>query len=331
MREAGPARKNALQPQNCPFKLTNVPSRVKSFVIIPVHNRKTVTLECLRHLFAENNILPAGCEVVVVDDGSCDGTGEAVREAFPQVHLLSGNGNLYWTGGIARGMKFAIESGASYLFWLNDDCLPRPTALGAMLAYLQAHPRSVVSAACFGPENRTQPRATGFVGRTLRAAVEDSAVKVEGVCGYCVALPAQLCAEIGLPDAWRMPHYAADNIYTLKAHRHGYEVVLLGSAKADLRDHLTNIQSPRDLVRSHGREERFDTLFLQRKSRFYLPGQYYYHTAKYGLTLGFCLFAWKCLRWLSGFAGAKIVSLLRSSPYAAVPSSASILPPDSPC
>ena len=54
-------------------------------VIIPVHNRRETTLACLRRLTADG--VPAWSRIVVVDDGSTDGTGEAVRVEFPDVEI----------------------------------------------------------------------------------------------------------------------------------------------------------------------------------------------------------------------------------------------------
>ncbi len=78
---------------------------MKGYVIVPVHNRKAVTLRCLHHL--HTNGLPTETGIIVVDDGSKDGTAEAIAADFPEVKLVFGNGELYWTGGICAGMQCA--------------------------------------------------------------------------------------------------------------------------------------------------------------------------------------------------------------------------------
>ena len=59
-------------------------------------NRKKKTLDCLAELHRQ--VLPEDLDLTVflTDDASPDGTAEAVREAFPEVVLLRGDGNLYW-------------------------------------------------------------------------------------------------------------------------------------------------------------------------------------------------------------------------------------------
>lgn len=99
-------------------------------VLITCHNRKEKTLQCLTAL--HQCTVPAGYEfeVFLVDDGSTDGTGIAVKEQFPLVNIIQGNGNLYWN----RGMRLAWETAAKskefdFYLWLNDDTLLVQNAL----------------------------------------------------------------------------------------------------------------------------------------------------------------------------------------------------------
>ena len=89
-----------------------------SAVLITCYNRKDTTLSCLARLFSIRKDIDVYC----VDDNSTDGTADAIREEFPQVNLIHGDGNLFW----CRGMRKAwIEASRSkdydFYFWLNDD------------------------------------------------------------------------------------------------------------------------------------------------------------------------------------------------------------------
>jgi GT2 family glycosyltransferase len=85
------------------------------------HNRREKTVISIGHYFA--CALPEGYErqLVLVDDGSIDGTAEAVCAAFPDVVIERGNGNLFWNRGMHRAQTCAMERVADYLLWLNDD------------------------------------------------------------------------------------------------------------------------------------------------------------------------------------------------------------------
>jgi GT2 family glycosyltransferase len=69
-------------------------------ILITCYNRKEKTLSCLAALF--NCIVPDGYgfDVFLVDDGSTDGTSDAIKEGFTQVNIIQGNGNLFWNRGM---------------------------------------------------------------------------------------------------------------------------------------------------------------------------------------------------------------------------------------
>lgn len=94
-------------------------------VIIACHNRREKTLRCLRSLREAAAKMPDGfsLDVFLADDGSTDGTGEAVGAEYPAVRIVKGDGNLYWAKGMALAWKTAIDSGVRYdwCLWLNDD------------------------------------------------------------------------------------------------------------------------------------------------------------------------------------------------------------------
>ena len=72
--------------------------------------------------------------VVLVDDGSQDGTGDAVLERFPAVRVIRGNGSLYWNGGMRLAYLATIELPFDDYLWLNDDTMLDPQALSTLWA-----------------------------------------------------------------------------------------------------------------------------------------------------------------------------------------------------
>ena len=94
-------------------------------VLMTCHNRKNKTVACLRSLFDAE--LPSGytLDVYLVDDGSTDGTRESVEREFPIVRIITGNGNLFWAGGMRLAWKTAMEKQSydAYLLINDDVCL----------------------------------------------------------------------------------------------------------------------------------------------------------------------------------------------------------------
>src|SRR6266478_5411898 len=94
------------------------PIRVE--IVAPVHNRKAITLQCLKSL---SRIDKRGLDVhtVIVDDGSTDGTGDAIRNQYPEVDVIDGDGNLWFTEGTNLGIRRALMSDPKYVLLINDD------------------------------------------------------------------------------------------------------------------------------------------------------------------------------------------------------------------
>lgn len=94
-------------------------------VTITCHNRREKTLACLRRLSQidrdSHGSQPINLAVVLVDDNSSDGTAAAVRDEFPEVTLLQGDGSLYWNGGMRRAISHAMQNDPDYILLLNDD------------------------------------------------------------------------------------------------------------------------------------------------------------------------------------------------------------------
>lgn len=77
-------------------------------VLLTVHNRKTKTLKCLQQLYTQIPIKGYQVDVYLTDDGCTDGTPEAISQEFPQVHIIHGDGKLFWN----RGMYTAWQEAA---------------------------------------------------------------------------------------------------------------------------------------------------------------------------------------------------------------------------
>ena len=123
-------------------------------VLLTCHNRRVQTLACLRALFAQERDLSDRLQLTVwlVDDGSTDGTSAAVAEAFPEVRLIPGSGDLFWCGGMALAWSHAADFTADAFLWLNDDVLLLPGALATLRQIAHEHPDAVIVGSCRDPQ-----------------------------------------------------------------------------------------------------------------------------------------------------------------------------------
>ena len=79
--------------------------------------------------------------VVVVDNGSADNSVERTRSAYPDVTLIEAGKNLGFAAGNNLGIRHALESGADYIWLLNNDANPFPDALEQMLKVAESDSR----------------------------------------------------------------------------------------------------------------------------------------------------------------------------------------------
>jgi GT2 family glycosyltransferase len=177
------------------------------------YNRKPVTLQCLRSLYQS---VPDGVDlkVFVFDDNSPDGTAAAVRAEFPSVHVVDGDGNQFWVGGMRAAMAAANQVVYDFLLWLNDDVRLHPEFLRILLG---AHDRAVrevgegphvIVGAVVDPRSGqitySGCRRTSRIHPAKLVQVSpdpDRLVACDTMNGNCVLFPAKMTALVGEIDS----------------------------------------------------------------------------------------------------------------------------------
>jgi GT2 family glycosyltransferase len=252
------------------------------FVIIPVHNRKEASKECLKCLTRQS--LP-GFKVLVVDDGSTDGTQDMLKHDFPEVIRLEGDGNLFWTGGTNLGVQYALDHGADLIVTLNNDVLVKEDYLETLV---EAHRKSPT--ALIGSINLTQeePRRLLYAGieslnywtakSIKRGRVHQmyngefsGLLPTYSLPGRGVLIPRKVFDTIGLYDEKYFRHYAADYDFSLRANDAGFDLLI----------HMGNpVFSPYEPDRTGGRGQTlfsFIKSFFKFRSPNYLPVVFRYN------------------------------------------------------
>lgn len=93
---------------------------MKVCIIIPTYNRKDY-LEKLLYQIKTQKIRNHIVETIVIVDGSTDGTLEMLEDEFPEVHIVEGTGNWWYTKSMNKGFKYAEKLKPDYVLTLNDD------------------------------------------------------------------------------------------------------------------------------------------------------------------------------------------------------------------
>lgn len=206
---------------------------MKVSIVIPAHNRRSITLECLERL-QQQEVL-SWASVVIVDDGSTDGTHEAVRTAFPDTLVISGDGNLWWGGAMQLGIWQAYHDGADFVIWLNDDCQTRPGSLFTLLKVSQTQ-QAITVAPCLLRETSSLHygglRKKKF-GVEVIPCAPGEVIPCDTLCGNCVCVPREVITRIGALDIDAFPHFAGDADYGFRAREAGFQILIVGDAVCD--------------------------------------------------------------------------------------------------
>ncbi len=251
---------------------------MKPIILIPIHNRKGVTLTCLKQLKNQGDI--DSCQVVIIDDGSTDGTSEAVKAQYPQIHIIEGHKNLWWTGAIELGMRYAYSKGTEYILWLNDDTIPASKTIKKLLDFCYRNPKSIAASQCYFNGSFTYG---GQLRKKLHQefvyAAFEEVVNCDALDGNLVCLPRSVIDQIGYPLGRAVPHYGGDNLYTWTAKKSGYQLCLLGYATATCpRDHVQESWSlDSKSVWSYWK------IMLSPKSPFYIRGYFQFCFRYWGI------------------------------------------------
>ena len=199
-------------------------------VLMTCHNRRDTTLSCLQTLYQQKNLF----DVYLVDDGSVDGTTEAVNQKYPEVKTLKGNGQLFWGGGMRLAFATAMQREYEYYLWLNDDTFLNPDAISKLLATHQlltqrGDSKSIVVGSVTDPVTGELTYGGRIPSKRLLSFKFDSIAPgtepqtCSTMQGNCVLIPRSVAEIVGNIDP-AFIHTMGDLDYGLRARQLGCSV-----------------------------------------------------------------------------------------------------------
>lgn len=199
------------------------------FIVVPTYNRwdeARVSLACLEQSTYRN------FQIILVEDACTDETVARCQSEFPGVHILHGDGNLWWSGSANLGTRYALEQDADVIMWINDDIRVEPETLAHLVASFERHgPKCVVCARIRLPgSNEREWRGDPPPWHPERETWQAPQLPVAGDLpithppgGQGVIIPAQCFREIGFLDRANFPMNWADHNFHYRAMKAGFE------------------------------------------------------------------------------------------------------------
>jgi len=198
----------------------------KIAVLITVHNRKEKTDKCLQNLFAQKAIGENyNIDVYITDDGCSDGTPEMIREKYPSVSIVRGDGTLFWN----RGMYVAWEVASKaqkydYFLWLNDDSYLNDDCIDNMLTDSAEMSDESIIVASMSDHSRSFMTYGGYrVSDGKLATPNGELQECSTMNGNCVLIPEAVFKICGNLD-WTYRHAIGDLDYGYSARRKGVKI-----------------------------------------------------------------------------------------------------------
>jgi len=107
-------------------------------IIILNWNGKNNTVACLQSLQAieEENYVST---TIVVDNDSSDNSVSAIQKEFPQITIIQNDSNRGYTGGMNRGIAYALEKNADYILLLNNDTIVDKKSVSALFSIIDSN------------------------------------------------------------------------------------------------------------------------------------------------------------------------------------------------
>lgn len=209
-------------------------------VALACYNRREKTLACIASLYAQTGDgvgVMQSMRVILVDDGSTDGTAEAVATRFPEVEIIRGNGSLFWCRAMHMAQAAAMQSGCRYLLWLNDDTELAPDSLSRLLRTEQwsrnttGMPAVVVGSLSDPDTGQTtyggMVRAHWWQRTNLKIATPgNEPLSAVSMNGNCVLIPREVLDSVGNFDP-QFEHAMGDMDYGFRVVRAGFPIWIM--------------------------------------------------------------------------------------------------------
>ncbi|MBU1120221.1 glycosyltransferase family 2 protein [Patescibacteria group bacterium] len=204
---------------------------MKVYFLIPTRNRKEKLFACLHSIGKQTY---KDIEIVVVNDGSTDGTGEDLANDFKNITVLQGDGELWWTGAMRMGVSYLLPQlmDDDFVLIQNDDTYMEPDFVQTLIDEYKSTKAIIGTTVKDKASGKLIYNAHKIVHGSFRTTIVDSQeelLETDTISGRGVLIPSKVFRKIG-NFSKLFPQYAADYDFFCRAKQAGFK--LLVSTKA---------------------------------------------------------------------------------------------------
>jgi len=218
----------------------------KVSIVILNWNNAHYTIQCIESL---RQMEYPNYEIIVVDNGSENNDCKMIEEKFGNsVYLIENEKNLGYAGGNNKGIKYALNSGADYLFLLNNDTLikDRFTITKFLVTSQEGSNIGIIGCRLISPDGDLQlyqgeflrPLLGGKLTRffypktnNLTLKKTNKPIDVDAICGAAMFIKVETLKEVGFFDEIFFPGYGEEIDLCFRFRKKGYRVLYLPSVE----------------------------------------------------------------------------------------------------
>ena len=202
------------------------PAGKKIYILLPAHNRKDITAGFVRCLKAQGH---GNWHLVLIDDGSRDGTAEMVLSEVENSTVIRGKGDWWWAGSLHQGFKWLKREAVrkeDVVLIMNDDTEFRPDFLEKGVAILRGHSRTLLLARSFSLSSGDLLDAGVHTDwRRFRFEKAERPEDVNCLSTMGLFLRVKDFLDIGGFHPRLLPHFTSDYEFTMRAYHKGFALI----------------------------------------------------------------------------------------------------------
>lgn len=273
----------------------------KVAILLTVYNRRLVTLRCLNNLKKIlNSVQDKKFDIYLTEDGCTDGTPNEVNMRFPDITIISGNGKLFWSGGMRAAWRKASQVGDyDYYLWLNDDVLLYEHSLKEVFELSEKLDNKVLICGAF--ENNEHLFTYGGRDKCTNPVIPNGEIQdIYLTNGNLLLVPRIIFKSLGNISDYFI-HDMGDIDYGLRALEHKFRVITTLSYVGECQDNPLNIA---------GKGHKLGTTWYNRLKYLYSP-----RGVNPNIVFRFNLYHYGLYKAIRGYIGAIYYTLLPDNIY----------------
>lgn len=223
-----PVESTVHKPEGDGIPLGKLDWRPTVYVLLPVHNRREITVEFAKQLKKQTH---DKYSLLLIDDGSTDGTADAVQAIIEDAVVIRGTGDWWWAGSLQQGYAWLKRNRVALgdvVLVMNDDTRFDSNFISVGLRVLSENQGAFLTATGYDAKTGKPQDSGGYTFRWKTLACVETYDNAEINCASTRGLIVRVSdfLDIGGFRPRLIPHYLSDIEFTMRAGKLGKRLMI---------------------------------------------------------------------------------------------------------